>query len=37
LFKYAIDSKWVVTEMSPHSVNLESIFRTLTMEDTTNA
>ena len=33
LFKYAIDSNWVVTEMSPHSVNLESIFRTLTMED----
>jgi len=33
LFQYAIDSNWVVTEMSPHSVNLESIFRTLTMED----
>ena len=32
LFNYAIDSKWIVTEMSPHSVNLESIFRTLTME-----
>ncbi len=31
LFNYAIDSKWIVTEMSPHSVNLESIFRTLTM------
>tara|TARA_B100001123_G_C15288250_1_gene1016421 strand:- start:462 stop:1406 length:945 start_codon:yes stop_codon:yes gene_type:complete len=37
LFQYAIDSNWVVTEMSPHSVNLESIFRTLTMEDSTNA
>ena len=37
LFQYAIDSNWVVTEMSPHSVNLESIFRTLTMEDKTNA
>ena len=37
LFKYAIDSNWVVTEMSPHSVNLESIFRTLTMEDKANA
>ena len=37
LFKYAVDSNWVVTEMSPHSVNLESIFRTLTMEDTANA
>ena len=37
LFQYAIDSNWVVTEMSPHSVNLESIFRTLTIEDKTNA
>ena len=37
LFQYAIDSKWVVTEMSPHGVDLESIFRTLTMEDSANA
>ncbi len=37
LFQYAIDSKWVVTEMSPHSLDLESIFRTLTMEDSANA
>ena len=37
LFQYAIDSNWVVTEMSPHSVNLESIFRTLTVEDKANA
>ena len=37
LFKYAVDSNWVVTVMSPHSVNLESIFRTLTMEDKANA
>ena len=37
LFQYAIDSKWVVTEMSPHSVDLESIFRTLTIEDGANA
>jgi len=37
LFQYAIDSKWVVTEMSPHSIDLESIFRTLTMEDNANA
>jgi len=37
LFQYAIDSKWVVTEMSPHSVDLESIFRKLTMEDGANA
>jgi len=37
LFNYAIDSKWIVTEMSPHSVNLESIFRTLTMEGSADA
>jgi len=37
LFNYAIDSKWIVTEMSPHSVNLESIFRTLTMEGSEDA
>ena len=37
LFQYAIDSKWVVTEMSPHSIDLESIFRTLTMENDANA
>ena len=37
LFQYAIDSKWVVTEMSPHSIDLESIFRTLTMEDSISA
>ncbi|HJM84391.1 MAG TPA: hypothetical protein QGI69_03860, partial [Candidatus Marinimicrobia bacterium] len=37
LFQYAVDSNWVVTEMSPHSVNLESVFRTLTMEDKANA
>jgi len=37
LFQYAIDSKWVITEMIPHSIDLESIFRTLTMEDSANA
>ena len=37
LFKYAVDSKWVITEMSPHSADLEAIFRNLTMEDTANA
>jgi len=37
LFQYAIDSKWIVTEMTPHSIDLESIFRTLTMEDGANA
>ena len=37
IFQYAVDSKWVITEMSPHSANLESIFRNLTTEGTSNA
>ena len=37
LFNYALDSKWTIMEMSPHSANLESVFRTLTMEDKKNA
>ena len=37
IFKYAIDSNWIITEMSPHTANLESIFRKLTMEKNTNA
>jgi len=37
LFQYAVDSKWIITEMSPHSANLESIFRNLTTEVTSNA
>ena len=39
LFQYAVNSNWVVTEMTTHSINLESIFRTLTMtmEDGANA
>ena len=37
LFKYAVDSNWIITELSPHSVNLESVFRNLTMKEGTNA
>jgi len=37
IFKYAVKSKWIITEMSPHSANLESIFRKLTTEETANA
>jgi len=37
LFKYAVDSNWIITELSPHSVNLESVFRNLTMEENINA
>jgi len=37
LFKYAVDSKWIIMEMSPQSANLEYIFRNLTTEKTKNA
>ena len=37
IFQYAIDAKWVITEMTPHTANLESVFRNLTTEETTNA
>ena len=37
LFKYSIKSKWIVTEMSTQTVNLESVFRTLTKEGEDNA
>ena len=37
IFKYAVDSKWVITEMSPHTADLESIFRNLTTEKIANA
>tara|TARA_B100000902_G_scaffold348369_1_gene356255 strand:- start:682 stop:1626 length:945 start_codon:yes stop_codon:yes gene_type:complete len=37
LFKYAVDSNWIITELSPHSVNLESVFRNLTMKEDANA
>ena len=37
IFQYAVDSKWVIIEMSPHAANLESIFRNLTTDGTANA
>ena len=37
IFNYAVESNWIITEMSPQSTNLESIFRTLTMEESANA
>jgi len=37
LFKYAVDSNWIITELSPQSANLESVFRNLTMKEGTNA
>ncbi|MAV65087.1 MAG: hypothetical protein CMG00_07860 [Candidatus Marinimicrobia bacterium] len=30
IFSYAVKSKWIITEMTPQSAGLESIFRTLT-------
>ena len=33
LFNHAVKSKWVITEMTSQSAGLESIFRTLTMEE----
>ena len=32
-FNFAIESKWIITEMNRHSTNLESIFRNLTMKE----
>ena len=37
IFKFAVDSNWIITQMQPNSANLESIFRTLTIEDNNNA
>ena len=36
LFKYAINSNWIIMEMNKQSANLESIFRKLTMEGASN-
>ena len=33
LFNHAVKSNWVITEMTSHTAGLESIFRTLTMEE----
>ncbi|MBT5077434.1 MAG: ATP-binding cassette domain-containing protein [Candidatus Marinimicrobia bacterium] len=33
LFNHAVKSSWVITEMTSHTAGLESIFRTLTMEE----
>ena len=37
LFQFAVESNWIILEMSPHSANLESIFRKLTTKDSNNA
>jgi len=37
IFQYAINANWIITEMTPHTANLESIFRNLTTKETINA
>jgi ABC-2 type transport system ATP-binding protein len=37
LFRYALEADWIILEMSPHRVQLEDIFRTLTLEGGANA
>jgi ABC-2 type transport system ATP-binding protein len=37
LFNYAVKSNWTIMEMSPHSANLEDLFRTLTLDGGANA
>ena len=37
LFGYAVDNNWSILEMTPHTTNLEDIFRDLTTEGDINA
>lgn len=37
LFKFAVDSKWIILSMNPHTANLEDIFRSLTLPGGANA
>ena len=37
IFQYAIAHKWIIIEKSPHSANLESVFRNLTVEEKIDA
>ena len=37
IFQYAMAHKWIIIEMSPHSANLESVFRNLTVEEKIDA
>ncbi len=37
IFKYAVENNWVITEMSPHRIELENVFRSLTSEGGRNA
>jgi len=37
LFRYAVDNNWSILKMTPHTTNLEDIFRDLTTEGNINA
>ena len=37
LFRYAVDNNWSILKMTPHTTNLEDIFRDLTTEGDINA
>ncbi len=37
LFRYAVDNNWSILKMTPHTTNLEDIFRNLTTEGGANA
>ena len=37
IFQYAMAHNWIIIEMSPHSANLESVFRNLTVEEKIDA
>lgn len=37
LFKFAVDSKWIILSMNPQTANLEDIFRSLTLPGGANA
>lgn len=36
LFRYAVESDWVIVKMTPHTANLEDVFRTLTASESSN-
>ena len=37
IFKHAVESGWIILEMSRHKIQLEDVFRSLTMEGGSNA
>ena len=37
LFRYAVENNWTILKMTPHTTNLEDIFRDLTTESDAHA